>query len=55
MNDLLKLAIDGHGGMHRWEQLLRFRAAVSVTGAISVLKGRPAAKLARAGRHPHRC
>jgi hypothetical protein len=23
MNDLLKLAIDGHGGMHRWEQISR--------------------------------
>jgi hypothetical protein len=43
MNDLLKLVIDGHGGMHRWEQISRFR------------EGRPAADLARAGRHPHRC
>jgi hypothetical protein len=40
MNDLLKLAIDGHGGMRRWEQLSRFRAAVSVTGAIWALKAR---------------
>jgi hypothetical protein len=23
MNDLLKLTIDGHGGMHRWEQISR--------------------------------
>jgi hypothetical protein len=41
MNDLLKLAIDGHGGMHRWEQLSRFRAAASITGAIWALKGKP--------------
>jgi hypothetical protein len=24
MNDLLKLAIEGHGGMRRWEQISRF-------------------------------
>jgi len=41
MNDLLKLAIDGHGGTHRWEQLSRFRAATSITGAIWALKGKP--------------
>ena len=39
MNDLLKLAIDGHGGARRWEQIERFRAAASITGAIWTLKG----------------
>jgi len=41
VNDLLILAIDGHGGMHRWEQISRFRAAASITGAIWALKGKP--------------
>ena len=41
MNDLLKLAIEGHGGLQRWEQLSRFRAAVSIAGAIWLLKGKP--------------
>ena len=27
VNDLLKLAIQGHGGARRWEEILRFRAA----------------------------
>ena len=30
MDDLLKLAIAGHGGEQRWEQITRFRAAVSI-------------------------
>jgi len=42
MNDLLKLAIEGHGGEQRWEQISRFRVAASVTGAIWTLKGKPA-------------
>ena len=41
MNDLLKLAIEGHGGEQRWEQITRFRAAASITGAIWTLKGQP--------------
>jgi hypothetical protein len=41
MNDLLKVAIEGHGGMRRWEQISRFRAAASITGAIWALKGKP--------------
>jgi hypothetical protein len=41
VNDLLKLAIEGHGGMRRWEQLSRFRLAASITGAIWPLKGKP--------------
>ena len=39
MTDLLKLAVEAHGGLQRWEQLSRFRAAVSITGAIWDLKG----------------
>jgi hypothetical protein len=34
MNDLLKLAIDGHGGAGRWEQISRFRVAASITGIM---------------------
>ena len=41
MNDLLQLAIEGHGGMRRWEQIFRFRVAVSITGTIWALKGKP--------------
>ena len=41
VNDLLKLAIAGHGGLRRWEQLSRFRVATSITGAIWALKGQP--------------
>jgi hypothetical protein len=38
MNDLLKLAIEGHGGARRWEQISRFRASAPITGAIWSLK-----------------
>jgi len=41
MTDLLKLAIEDHGGAERWAQISRFRAAASITGAIWVLKGQP--------------
>ena len=41
VNDLLKLAIEAHGGLRRWEQLSRFRMAASITGAIWTLKGQP--------------
>jgi hypothetical protein len=30
VDDLLKLAIEGHGGLRRWEQISRFRAVVTV-------------------------
>jgi hypothetical protein len=39
--DLLELAVDGHGGARRWEQISRFRAAAYITGAIWSLKGKP--------------
>jgi hypothetical protein len=41
MNDLLALAIKGHGGLRRWQQLSRFRATTSTTGALWVMKGKP--------------
>ena len=41
MADLLELAIEGHGGLRRWEQLTRFRVAGSITGAIWALKRQP--------------
>jgi hypothetical protein len=40
VNDLLELAVKGHGGLPRWEQISRFRAAVSITGAILAGVGR---------------
>ena len=40
-NDLLKLAVDAHGGAQRWEQISRFRTAASITGAIWAMKGKP--------------
>jgi len=41
VNNLLKLAVDGHGGARRWEQVSWFRAAASITGAIWALKRSP--------------
>lgn len=41
VNDLLELAVEGHGGLTRWAQISRFRAAVSITGAIWARIGRP--------------
>lgn len=41
MDDLLRLAIDGHGGAQRWARFSQFRARVSISGTIWQLKGRP--------------
>jgi hypothetical protein len=41
VNDLLKLAIEAHGGLRRWKRTERFRATASITGAIWALKGKP--------------
>ena len=41
MNDLLKLAIEGPGSARRWEQISRFHASASITGAIWSLKDKP--------------
>jgi hypothetical protein len=39
VQDLLQLAVDAHGGLRRWEQISRFRAVGSITGAVWDLKG----------------
>jgi hypothetical protein len=41
MDDLLKLAIEAHGGLERWRQFKEVRANVSITGALWHLKGQP--------------
>ncbi len=41
MSDLLKLAIDAHGGIDRWNELQSFEADLSITGAIWYLKQKP--------------
>jgi hypothetical protein len=41
MNDLLKLAVEAHGGLGRWNQLSFVKANVSITGAIWAVKGQP--------------
>ena len=41
MDDLLKLAIEAHGGLERWHQFNEVRANVSITGALRHLKSQP--------------
>ena len=41
MDDLLKLAIEAHGGLERWHQFNRVRANASIAGALWHLKGQP--------------
>ncbi len=41
MNALLKLAVDAHGGLARWNQLKTITASMSITGGIWHVKGRP--------------
>lgn len=41
VDELLTLAVEGHGGLHRWSQVSRFRAAVSIWGAVWTLAGKP--------------
>src|SRR5262245_48175872 len=41
MSDLLDLALNGHGGLHRWQELTRISARMSVRGALLRLKGHP--------------
>ena len=41
MNDLLRLAVDAHGGLARWNRLKTVKASVSITGAIWQVKGKP--------------
>ena len=39
MNDLLKTAVEAHGGMKRWHEVNTIRVAASITGAIWFVKG----------------
>jgi hypothetical protein len=41
MDDLLKLAIEAHGGLERWRQFNEVKANVSITGPLWHLKGQP--------------
>jgi hypothetical protein len=41
MDNLLKLAIEAHGGLERWRQFKVVRASASITGALWHLKGQP--------------
>jgi hypothetical protein len=40
MNDLLKLALDAHGGLDRWKKVKAIKVAASITGAIWYVKGK---------------
>jgi hypothetical protein len=40
MIDLLRTAIDAHGGLQRWSRIGEIRVAASITGAIWFVKGR---------------
>jgi hypothetical protein len=40
-NELLALAVDGHGGLRRWHRISRFGASVSIVGAIWEQRGKP--------------
>lgn len=41
MNDLLKFAVDAHGGLDRWNSFTRLAAELTVGGAIWELKQQP--------------
>jgi hypothetical protein len=41
MDDLLKLAIEAHGGLERWRQFNVVRANASITGALWHFKAQP--------------
>lgn len=41
MNDLLKLAVEAHGGIDRWNKVKAIKVAASVTGAIWHVKSKP--------------
>jgi hypothetical protein len=41
MNDLLKLAVNAHGGLDRWNKIKAIKVAASITGAIWYVKGKP--------------
>ncbi len=41
MNDLLKTAVNAHGGLDRWNELTTVRVEAAITGAIWHVKGKP--------------
>lgn len=41
MSDLLRFAVDAHGGLDRWNALTSLRTEVSITGAIWHVKSKP--------------
>jgi len=41
MSDLLKTAIEAHGGLERWSRVGQIRVEASITGAIWSVKGQP--------------
>jgi hypothetical protein len=41
VNDLLKLAVEAHGGLTRWNRLAAVEAHLSISGALWHLKGKP--------------
>jgi hypothetical protein len=40
MNELLKLAVEAHGGLDRWNKVKAMKVAASITGAIWYVKGK---------------
>ena len=40
MNDLLKLAVEAHGGLKRWSRMQAVTAAASITGEIWRVKSK---------------
>jgi hypothetical protein len=40
MNDLLKLALQAHGGLDRWRKVQAIKIAASITGGIWYVKGK---------------
>ena len=40
MNDLLKLALEAHGGLDRWNKVKAIKVAASITGGIWYVKGK---------------
>jgi hypothetical protein len=57
MNDLLTLAVEAHGGLHRWNEFKTLKAELSVDGAIWHVKqqaGLLADKVFEIGTHTER-
>jgi len=41
MNDLLKIALEAHGGLDRWNKVKSIKIEASITGAIWYVKNKP--------------